>query len=134
MLEVLLAFRNSFISSTIDLSDITSIIPVIEIVGACINTYNTYTVLVLVLCIPPSISFNDFQLFFDLFSNEYGSFEDAILIIGDFNTPSLTLNLSNKYALTLVLSAICSTSINTIIFQILMVLFLPFYTRTLNDL
>ena len=83
---VVVAIKNSFSVSKLDLSELISNIPLVDIVGCKIN-FLAYSLYIFALYIPPHMPVQDLESFFEYLEN-YVSTENKILIVGDFNIPS----------------------------------------------
>ncbi|XP_063917329.1 uncharacterized protein LOC135133030 [Zophobas morio] len=97
---VVLAIKNKFKCSPIDLTHITSIIPLIDILGVKVNISqkNFY---IFVVYIPPSISFDVYEQFFTILNEFDLCHNENVLLIGDFNTPYFNTELPDRFKTTL---------------------------------
>ena len=84
---VVLAFKDTLSTTNLDLSIFNEMLPMIDIVGAKLQGTNFVKLYVLLIHLPPSTSFDDFSLFFELLSSLKILGDDKVLILGDFNTP-----------------------------------------------
>lgn len=84
---VMLATKGDIKAAALDLQQINKCVPLINIVGSRL-TFSDCVVYVFVLYVSPSVSFEHFALFFEMFSSLDYVFEDKIIILGDFNVPA----------------------------------------------
>lgn len=82
---VLLAVRNRYASVKIDLSNITTTLPEIDIVGV---KFHELRLAIFVLYIPPSTSASDYEHFLDLVSTVGTVHNCKVIVMGDFNVPT----------------------------------------------
>lgn len=82
---VLIALKNNITYKIVDLSNIYLQIPLIDVI-LCKCTINSYVFYILALYIPPDISTNELEAFFELI--EIHIFDKNIIVIGDFNIPN----------------------------------------------
>ena len=86
-----------FLSCRLDLSRLSTAVPLIDIVGVKLILPNSLKFYVFVIYIPPSTSFIDFSAFFEILSSlECLNEGVASLLIGDFNVPSYCSSNSTR--------------------------------------
>mgnify|MGYP005985692597 FL=1 len=94
---VVLAFKDTLSTTNLDLSIFNEMLPMIDIVGAKLQGTNFVKLYVLLIYLPPSTSFDDFSLFFELLSSLKILGDDKVLILGDFNTPSFNTSIPDRF-------------------------------------
>lgn len=91
---VLLSIKNKFNCTVLDLSRIHLHVPSVDILGVKLNSHHL-TLTILVVYIPPTITFTNFSLFFDLLNELHLLGNKDVLFLGDFNVPTYFLNAAN---------------------------------------
>ena len=99
---VLLVVKNSVTCTQVDLTSIIRALPTINIICVKISLPNKNYIFVVTVYIPPSTSFEDYELFTDLLSNLEDIHTNKLIIVGDFNIPNFVLNLTDKFSTLLV--------------------------------
>ena len=99
---VLLLVSNRFLSCRLDLSQLTAAVPLIDVVGVKLMGSDAFKCYVFVIYVPPSVSFVDFSVFFELFSSlQYLNEGVTSVLVGDFNVPSFCATGSTRENVTL---------------------------------
>lgn len=96
---VLIAVRNEFVTTRVDLSILSSTFPTIDVVGVSLGLANK--IIFVSVYIPPDTSFADFGAFFDVLSTVDAFVNSKVFLVGDFNVPSWSCNATCRYFKTL---------------------------------
>lgn len=94
----LIALRDEFIVSTLDLSMFKSV-DIIDIIG-CKVLLHSENVLLFAVYIPPYVSFEQLQLFINILEENFVN-NCKIIIVGDFNVPNICNNLNDTKSIAL---------------------------------
>ena len=85
---VMLMTSSRFLTSRLDLSQITSEVPAVDVLGVRIACGDGLKCHVYVVYIPPSIAYDEFNLFFELFGAVLCQQKNVkTVLVGDFNAP-----------------------------------------------
>ncbi|XP_063931859.1 uncharacterized protein LOC135143848 [Zophobas morio] len=98
---VLLAVANKFLCQKIDLSMITEILPIIDIIGVKLSFNKGLHFYIFAIYIPPWITSHDYELLFNILSTVDELNKNHVIIIGDFNLPMFNTNIINNYGVIL---------------------------------
>ena len=95
---VLFAAKNVHTCVQVNLSSITDTLPTIDII--CVTISSTYKSFfyVLVIYIPPSTSYEDYELLLDLLSSLEEFHNNKVFIVGDFNIPQFSANSNDRFS------------------------------------
>lgn len=99
---VLLAVDTSLRSSALNFSSVTEKIPIIDIVGVKLIVKHHGAIFIIVVYIPPAISFDHMELFFEAF-NSWSNFSDSddVVILGDFNVSGFMDGSTDNFSILL---------------------------------
>lgn len=90
---VMLAIKTGYDFTVLNLDDLRTTYPRIDVVG-CKLKLNNCPMHLFCIYVPPTVTFHDFECFLDMFQTHLIAV-DNILIVGDFNAPRLTGGMSD---------------------------------------